>query len=318
MPFTNMVGNGGLLSTMDDLLRWNENLDHPTVGGPAYVEAMETRMRLTNGRTISYALGLEVGDYHGIREVAHGGSTAGYRTYLARYPEQHVSVAVWCNYAGANAGALAHQVADLVLSKNQSVAAQATAMKVEVPTAEIARWAGTYRDPHTDQTITFVATERGLARAVGGRGGAGGARETTPLATLAFNRFMSPQGEVVFNRTPGKRTFDLLRPDGDTLHFQEVRPASTIAAADYVGTYVSDELDAEFIVLSRNGKLVLTRRPYETFELQPMYVDDFEAGGGLGSLRFARDARGRVTGFSFFAGRVLDVRFRRLSDRPTK
>jgi CubicO group peptidase (beta-lactamase class C family) len=317
MPFTNMVGNGGLLSTMDDLLRWNENLDRPTVGGPAYVEALQTRMRLTNGRTISYALGLEVGDYQGIREVAHGGSTAGYRTYLVRYPEQHVSVAVWCNYAGANAGALAHQVADLVLTKTPTVAAQATAMKGEVPAAEIARWAGTYRDPHTDQTITFVATERGLARAVGGRGGAGGARENTPLATLAFNRFMSPQGEVVFNRTPGKRTFNLIRSDGDTSHFQEIRPAPTIAMADYAGTYVSDELDAQFVV-ARNGTLVLTRRPYETFELRPMYVDDFEAGGGLGSLRFARDARGKVTGFSFFAGRVLDVRFRRVSDRLTK
>jgi hypothetical protein len=317
MPFTNMVGNGGLLSTMDDLLRWNENLDRPTVGGPAYVEAMETRMRLTNGRTISYALGLEVGDYHGLREVAHGGSTAGYRTYLARYPEQHVSVAVWCNYAGANATSLAHQVADLVLT-SAPVTAQATATKVESPLAEIARWAGTYRDPHTDQTVTFVATERGLARAVGGRGGAGGAREITPLATLASNRFMSPPGEIVFNRTAGKRTFDLLRLDGDTLHFQEVRPASSVPMADYVGTYVSDELDAQFIVSSRNGALVLMRRPYETFDLRPMYVDDFEAGGGLGSLRFARDTRGRVTGFSFFAGRVLDVRFRRLTARPTK
>jgi CubicO group peptidase (beta-lactamase class C family) len=318
MPFTNMVGNGGLLSTMDDLLRWNENLDHPTVGGQAYVDAMQTRMRLTNGRTISYALGLEVQDYHGIREVAHGGSTAGYRTYLARFPEQHVSVAVWCNYAGANAGSLAHQVADLVLTKTPAVAAQASAMKVEVPLAEIARWAGTYRDLHTDQTVTFVATDRGLARVVGGRGGAGGAREILPLPTLAFNRFMSAQGDVVFKRTPGKRIFDLVRPDGDTLHFEEVRPASTVAIADYAGTYVSDELDAQFVIGTRNGKLVLMRRPYETFELQPMYVDDFEAGGGLGSLRFARDARGKVTGFSFYAGRVLDVRFRRLSEHPTK
>ncbi len=47
MPFTNMIGNGGVLSTMGDLMKWNENLDHPTVGGPKYVEAIETQMRLT-------------------------------------------------------------------------------------------------------------------------------------------------------------------------------------------------------------------------------------------------------------------------------
>src|SRR5262245_1573505 len=67
MPFTNMIGNGGVLSTMRDLLVWNENLDHPTVGGTSYVNALETRMRLTNGRTISYALGLEVVEYDGVR-----------------------------------------------------------------------------------------------------------------------------------------------------------------------------------------------------------------------------------------------------------
>ncbi|HEV8498688.1 MAG TPA: hypothetical protein VGQ56_17550, partial [Gemmatimonadaceae bacterium] len=59
-------------------------------------------------------------------------------------------------------------------------------------------------------------------------------------------------------------------------------------------------------------------RPYEEFELRPAYVDDFQAGGGLGTLRFARDAKGRINGFAFFAGRVLDVRFKRVSDRAAK
>jgi CubicO group peptidase (beta-lactamase class C family) len=83
MPFTNMIGNGGVLSTMADLMIWNENLDHPRVGGPRFTDAMQTRMRLTNGKTITYALGLEVVDYDGVHEVGHSGSTAGYRTFLA-------------------------------------------------------------------------------------------------------------------------------------------------------------------------------------------------------------------------------------------
>jgi CubicO group peptidase (beta-lactamase class C family) len=122
MPFTNMIGNGGLLSTMSDLMRWNANLDHPTVGGQSLVDAMQTRMRLTSGRTITYALGLGVNDYQGITEISHDGSTAGYRTFLARYPDQHVSVAVWCNYASANPAVLGHEVADLLLTKPAAVA----------------------------------------------------------------------------------------------------------------------------------------------------------------------------------------------------
>jgi CubicO group peptidase (beta-lactamase class C family) len=317
MPFTNMIGNGGLLSTMADLMRWNENLDHPSVGGPSYVEAMQTRMRLTSGRTISYALGLTVGDYLGIREVSHSGSTAGYQTFLARFPDQHVSVAVWCNYAGANPASLAHQVADLVLAQALPTAAQASAMKVEMPASAIAQWAGIYRDPRTDQTMTLTATESALSIA-GGRG-AGGGRGSVSWSPLARDRFASGQGDAVFSGTAGHRTFILVRADADTAHFEEVRAASPTAPMnDYVGTYTSDELDVRFVIAVSGGKLTLLRRPYEQFDLQPVYHDDFQAGGGLGTLRFARDASGKVTGFSFFAGRVLDVRFTRVVDRSSK
>jgi CubicO group peptidase (beta-lactamase class C family) len=305
MPFTNMIGNGGILSTMADLMRWNENLDHPTVGGQSYVDAMQTRMRLTSGRTISYALGLIVNDYRGVREVSHSGSTAGYQTYLARFPDQHVSVAVWCNYTGANPGALAHQVADLVLAHPAATVAQASAMKVEVPKSEIERWAGMYRDAQTDQTLTFTATASGLSTE--GRGG-----RALTWATLARDRFSSPLGEATFNGAPGHRAIILVRADADTARFTEVSAApKTIPVSDYLGTYTSEELDAQFLFTARDGKLILNRRPYEQIELQPVYPDDFQASGGLGTLRFTRDAKGKVTGFSFYAGRVLDVRFKR-------
>jgi hypothetical protein len=190
-------------------------------------------------------------------------------------------------------------------------------MKVEVPATAIARWAGTYRDQHTDQTLTFTASESGLSTA-GGRG-AGGGRGNVGWATLAHDRFTSSQGEAVFGGTAGHRTLILVRADADTARFDEVRAApAALPLSDYVGTYASDELDVQFVVASREGKLLLLRRPYEQFELQPVYPDDFQAGSGLGTLRFARDANGKVTGFSFFAGRVLDVRFKRLPDRAAR
>jgi CubicO group peptidase (beta-lactamase class C family) len=43
MSFTNVIGNGGLLTTVGDLLIWNENLDHPRVGGRALIEELERR-----------------------------------------------------------------------------------------------------------------------------------------------------------------------------------------------------------------------------------------------------------------------------------
>ena len=75
-------------------------------------------------------------------------------------------------------------------------------------------------------------------------------------------------------------------------------------------TYTSDELDVKLVVEAKGDKLLLRRRPADEIELRPAYADDF-AAPGLGSLRFSRNASGRVTGFSIFAGRVIDVRFTR-------
>jgi hypothetical protein len=155
--------------------------------------------------------------------------------------------------------------------------------------------------------VTFVATESGLSTP-----SRGGGRGNVSWATLARDRFSSGQGEAVFSGAPGHRTFILIRADADTAHFAEVPAApKTTPVNDYVGTYTSDELDVQFVVTSRDDKLVLNRRPYEQIELQPVYPDDFQAGAGLGTLRFTRDAKGTVIGVAFFAGRVLDVRFKR-------
>jgi hypothetical protein len=133
-----------------------------------------------------------------------------------------------------------------------------------------------------------------------------------PWAPLARDRFSSPLGEATFTGAPGRGTIILVRTDADTARFTEVTAAPrTIPVSDYLGTYTSDELDAQFVVTARDGKVIVNRRPYEQIELEPVYPDDFQAGGGLGTLRFTRDAKGKVTGFSFFAGRVLDVRFKR-------
>nr|MDP2482370.1 serine hydrolase domain-containing protein [Candidatus Palauibacterales bacterium] len=116
MPFEDVVGPGGLLTTVGDLLRWNEALTNRTLG-TAVVDSMSHQMRLTSGREIQYGLGLFFMSYRGISEVSHSGSTAGYRTYLARYPDHgNLSVAVLCNAANANAGAYAHALVDALVT----------------------------------------------------------------------------------------------------------------------------------------------------------------------------------------------------------
>ena len=107
MPFENVYGNGGLLTTLEYLLLWNDVLkgrgEHArlqaALGGRAFVEELERQGVLTGGRTIAYASGVNVRTYRGTREVSHSGSTGGYRAWLARYPDERLSVAMLCNAA---------------------------------------------------------------------------------------------------------------------------------------------------------------------------------------------------------------------------
>ncbi len=145
MPFMNVYGNGGMLTTVGDWLKWNAMLDSRSMGAPL-VEALETQGVLNDGRKISYALGLVVDKYRGMRDVSHGGSTAGYQTFLARYPDQKVSVAVLCNGTSPSSGGLAAAVTDEIFGPFPQPARTEAAKGNE---EELKKYVGHWRNERT-------------------------------------------------------------------------------------------------------------------------------------------------------------------------
>ena len=81
MPLEDAHGNGGLLTTVGDLMLWNRALDEGRLG-PDFTREMLQPGVLNDGRTISYASGLFIATEPGRRAVFHSGSTAGYRAWL--------------------------------------------------------------------------------------------------------------------------------------------------------------------------------------------------------------------------------------------
>jgi hypothetical protein len=110
-----IVGQGGLMTTVEELQKWDENFYTGTVGGRGFLARQLERGKLTDGKTLTYAFGLEVLTYRGLPLVEHSGSTGGYRTDISRFPAQHTSVVTMCNVSNADAVGLAHRVADVVL-----------------------------------------------------------------------------------------------------------------------------------------------------------------------------------------------------------
>ena len=114
-PIEYVHGNGGILTTVEDLLRWDEVVRTGGPFGERFAAEMHRQAVLNDGTTISYASGVQVEEYRGERRVSHTGSTAGYRGFLGRYPDQGLTVSLLCNAANVNPGAIGNRVADLFL-----------------------------------------------------------------------------------------------------------------------------------------------------------------------------------------------------------
>jgi CubicO group peptidase (beta-lactamase class C family) len=302
MPFTNVIGNGGLLTTVGDLLKWNAFLDAPpeAMGGRALVQAMETPMTFNNGRKSGYALGLSVAERDGIREVTHGGATAGYRTWLARYHGRGMSVAVLCNWARASAGSLADRSMATVLPRPASASLAAGA--VTFTPEQLAPSVGLFRASGSESLIRTMVKDGGLAVDL---------PFAAPLTAISADRFRAPGQELVFVRN-GSRTGEVLAiSGGDTTHYSAVPAASPAPAAlaAYAGSYWSGELETRYRVEVRDGALVVRQPLEDPVALSPTFADGFTSPAG--TVIFTRDRAGKVTGFGIWAGRIRNVRFDR-------
>ena len=107
IPNFDTVGATSLLTTVEDLARWDENFYSHILGGAALAAQLEERGRLNDGTSLNYAGGLEINRYRGQKLVEHSGGDAGYRAHLARFPDQHFSVALTCNIAESAPAVLA-------------------------------------------------------------------------------------------------------------------------------------------------------------------------------------------------------------------
>jgi len=167
MPFENVHGNGGLLTTVSDLLTWTAMLEHPTPQWKPLVDSLHVRGRLTNGDTISYALGLVVSDYRGVHRVEHSGATAGYRAELLRFPGKGLAVAVLCNAANANPVLYASQLVDSLMPGLGPVAARPERPQADSATwkpnaTDLAAYAGTYYSPDVETALEVSVAEGAL------------------------------------------------------------------------------------------------------------------------------------------------------------
>lgn len=151
-PFLSMTqpfAAGALVSTVDDLGRWQAALDSGRVLSAESRRKMWTPVRLPGGAETRYGFGWVIWNYQGHAVVEHGGGINGFVTANMRLPDDHVYVAVLSNCGGcADVRALALGAASVLIGKPSD-----ERPVVPVSAANLDRCAGTYRDSDGDDWI---------------------------------------------------------------------------------------------------------------------------------------------------------------------
>lgn len=293
MSTLDMVGDGGVYTTVEDLAKWDANFYSRTAGGPLIAALQAPGPQSGRGH---YALGLMLGDFRGARTVRHGGSWAGFRAEVLRFPEYKFSVICLCNRADADPSQLADQVAAVYLEPllKPVAAPPATAEAVSVSEDSIRGHAGAYWNPKTDELTQVVLQGKQLAVVRGPR--------ALPLRPISSTEFLMDQFVVQFHS--GGMT--IRAPQGTSAEFQRaaiVQPSEAETKA-IAGRYFSEELDAEWVIAVENGALRLKQRNAPRIPLQPGRVP--------GEWRLANNTMTfDSAGFVLNAGRVRNLRFAR-------
>ncbi len=295
-----VVGAGGLMSSVDDLLLWDRNFYQNKLGKGTLLREMLAPALLNSGQQIRYALGLELGTYRGLPTVEHGGSFPGFITDILRFPEQRFSVVCLCNLSTAQPLTLARKVADAYLTENLLQTETSTLEPSSGGFPDPTPLAGKYLDAHSHEVFSFTAM-KGNLMAWGGI-----------LRRVGPNQFRDlGSGTITFDNSK-QRTRVSLEYLGETffsgLRIQEP-PLKETDLAEFVGLYRSSELDARYRVSLDKGSLALRNGWNALLKLTPIAPDEFESD--LGTIVFKRDAMHRVSGLNVFTRSVRNLTFQK-------
>ena len=306
------TGDGAVQTSVEDLARWDENFDTPVVGGRALVDSLQRPGRLMDGTPITYAYGLVVDRYRGLKRVLHGGAWAGYRAMSMRFPEQRMSVYLTCNAANSNTTALAEGVADAVLAPALApLAKDRMTDSLRAPAkSRIAPFNGLWFDATIGRLTRFTVRDSMLVSS-----GPFGGLERRVMQLPDGRLIGTPVGEVRtplhFDASSGQIIADnaSLPPDRYT-RVAEAPIMTSAKLAEYAGRYATSEMPLLWTIEAKGDSLFLNTvsgTRHSRAMLSPLFLDAFNLDGQ--PLRFIRDARGRVSAISVTNRGVRDLRW---------
>jgi CubicO group peptidase (beta-lactamase class C family) len=307
------VGDGDLLTTVEDLFRWDQNFYHHTVGGDGFIDLILTRGKLNDGEELDYAFGLTHGEYKGLKTVSHGGGMLGFRTEMIRFPEQKFTAICLSNLATFNPNGYCKKIADIFISdhykekpSDDASAEQKEAKAISLDPTILEAYTGKYR-LDIGPVVNIIKEDDQLNAEIPGQ-------PKMKLMPLSETSFMNEKtgAEMIFQKDEkGEFTQIVIKVGGMEIKAEkiEIKSASAEQLQEYVGDYYSSELDTAYKLSLEEKILYVTVRKNPSVPLEMTDKDTFAAAQF--TINFKRDSQNRIIGFSLDAGRVKNLEFNR-------
>lgn len=188
LSMTHPYAAGSLISTVDDLARWDEGLAPGKLLSAASLERMFTAVPLNSGLSTRYGGGWALSELAGRRVIEHGGDIFGFTSWITRVPEEKLLVVVLSNNPPKRPNEPVLKVAAYALGEPLE-----SRRTIEIAEADLEELVGLYRfDESTARAVTLEGTKV-FARRLGSE-----KLEISPVAPDVFA--YASGGELRFRR----------------------------------------------------------------------------------------------------------------------
>ncbi|MEQ8473641.1 MAG: serine hydrolase domain-containing protein [Marinoscillum sp.] len=108
---------GAIVSTVDDLLKWNRELKNRTILTDFVVDNLITEKKTTLGTGTGYGYGFFIKSLLGLKTIQHGGNMYGFTSYGLYLPSEDLFVCILANKSLERTEEVANYIASVVLEK---------------------------------------------------------------------------------------------------------------------------------------------------------------------------------------------------------
>lgn len=304
------IGSGNMHSTTSDLLKWLSNFNTPQEGWESAFKKMQTIDTLSNGAANNYAFGIVADEHLGNKRIQHGGAIGGFRSFIATYPDENLSVVVLTNFSGGSPVQNSNKIAEIILGNGvddeDSVNEQIGTIKLS--TKALSKYEGTYWNSTAnysrkiylkDDTLRYSRSEN----------------SESPIVPIGEDEFQMLEVPAILNikfEMKGSESIMIVTVnDGEPNILEGYTPTDPgkEELALYTGKFYSPEIETTYIISLVNDTLSCHHIRHGDFKLTRIREDVLKGEWPLNIAKYHKDENGNINGILVSNGRVRNLWF---------